>query len=141
VIQALRFLPRAEPLAPAAALAEGAVAVRLARRLLALSDEALGRLAGVSGDGILAVTAAEADLPWVDGVCYLGRDPAAPALLLPTARAPALPLPLLERALVAAAPEGAAPLAVLTDPLRLVPLGGERPVDRARLVAWLGACR
>lgn len=138
---ALAFVPRAEPLAPAAALAEGEAAVRLARRLLALPDDALARLAGVAGRGLLAVTGAEADLPWVDGVAYLGRDPAAPALLLPTARVPALPLPLVERALAAGALPGAAPLAVIAEPLRLVPLGGARPVDRARLVAWLEAAR
>lgn len=135
------FVPRAEPLAASAAIAEGEAAARLARRLLALPDASLARLDGVAGEGLLAVLGAENDLPWVDGVRYLGRDPAAPALLLPTARTPVLPLPLVERALAAAAPEGAAPLAVLTDPLRVVPLGRARPVDRARLLAWMAARR
>lgn len=133
----LALVPRGVPLTPVAAVAEGDAAVRLARRLLGLDDTALSRLAGVASASLLAVTGAEADLPWVDGVRYLGRDPAAPALLLPTALAPALPLALVERALAAAAPPGAAPLAVLTAPLRLVPMGGARPLERARLLRWL----
>lgn len=133
--------PRPLPLAPQAALAEGPAAVRLARRLLEGPDAALARLAGVGGPGVLAVCGAEADLPWVDGVRYLGRDPAAPSLLLPTALAFDGPLELLERALLRRAAPAGAPLAVLLDPLRLVPLGAARPVSRARLAAWLEAAR
>lgn len=129
--------PLPQPLRPSLALAEGAAAARLARRLLALTDEALARLSGVAAPGLLAVLGAEEDLPWVDGIRYLGRHPDAPALLLPTAVTFEAPLALLERALVSRAPREAAPLAVLLDPLRLVPLGAARPVDRERLAAWL----
>lgn len=128
---------RAEPLPPSGAVAEGDAARRLARRLLALEDAALARLAGVAAPGLLAVAGVGEDLPWVDGVAYVGRDPAAPSLLLPTATEPAAPAALLERALVASAPGAPLPLAVLEAPLRLVPLGAARPVERARLAAWL----
>jgi hypothetical protein len=133
VREALTFHPRPTPLAPEMALAEGSAA----RRLLCIEDAALARLSGVCAADLLAVLGAEADLPWVDGVRYLGRDPSAPALFLPTALAPAAPLPLLERALLAAASAGGAPLAVLPEPLRVVPLGAARPVERARLARWL----
>jgi MoxR-vWA-beta-propeller ternary system protein len=141
VTAALDLVPREAPLAPVAALATGEAARRLARRLLAASDAELARLEGVAGPDLLAVTGAEADLPWVDGVHYLGRDPDAPALLLPTAARPVIPAPLLERALLARAPADGTPYAVLPAPLTLVPLGGARPVLRARLAAWIEAAR
>jgi hypothetical protein len=128
---------RAEPLRPAGVVAEGQAALGLARRLLALEDAALARLSGVAAPGLLAVAGAEEDLPWVDGVAYVGRDPAAPSLLLPTATEPAAPAALLERALLASAPGAPLPLAVLDAPLRVVPLGAARPVERTRLAAWL----
>jgi len=128
---------RAEPLRPAAAVAEREAAGRLGRRLLALTDDGLARLSGVCAPGILAVVGAEEDLPWVDGVRYVGRDPSAPSLLLPTAAAPALPAALLEHALHARAAGAPRPLAVLSGPLRVVPLGAARPLERARLAAWL----
>ena len=137
----LPLVARAEPLRASAAVAEGEAAGRLARRLLALPDAALARLAGVAGEDLLVILGVEDELPWVDGIRYLGRDPDAPTLLLPTVRTTALPLPLVERALAAAAPAGAAPLAMLTDPLRLVPVGGARPVQRSRLLAWLESRR
>lgn len=132
----LALRARSSPLTPSAVVGEGEAAVRLARRLLALPDEALSRLSGVRAPGLLAVCGAEADLPWADGVRYLGRDPDAPALLLPTALGPELPVALLERALLRRAPGVAAPLAVLVNPLRLVPLGGARPIARAHLAGW-----
>ncbi|MCB9564908.1 MAG: hypothetical protein H6708_31365 [Kofleriaceae bacterium] len=48
---------------------------------------------------MLAVVGDAARLPWVDGVAYLGRDLAAPSLLVPTTLAPDAPPALVERAL------------------------------------------
>ncbi len=128
---------RFDPLTPIAVVAVGDVALRLARRLLLLPDDALARLCGVAAPGVLAVSGPEPDLPWVNGVQYLGRDARAPTLLLPTAVVPAAPLQLMERALVAGSGGAPAPLAVLLDPLRVIPLGGARPIERARLCAWV----
>jgi len=136
----LRLRPRAEPLAPCAAAAEGAAAAALVRALLRRDDAALAGLSGVAAPGLLVVTGPAEALPWADGVRYLGRDPAAPALLLPTALEPEAPAALVERALLAAAGPAdrvAAPFAVLDGPLRLVPLGEARPLDRSALLAWL----
>jgi hypothetical protein len=130
------FVPRRAPLAPLAAAAQGPAARALAERLLARDDDALAALSGVaSPDGIIVLGPAEA-LPWVDGVVYLGRDPEAPALLLPTALAPDAPPALLERAVLTRV--AAAPVAVLADPPALASLAAARPLDRARLRAWLG---
>jgi hypothetical protein len=122
-------------------LASGDAARRLALRLLALPTDRLARLQGVAGSDLVALVGDEADLPWVDGARYLGRDPSAPALLLPTALAVGAHPALLERAVLAAAPGASPPLAVLPDPLRVVPLGDARPIDPARLRDWLESHR
>jgi hypothetical protein len=119
--------------------ATGEVARALARKLLAREDGALARLRGVAGPELLVLLGEAEALPWVDGVVYLGRDEQAPSLLLPSNRAPAVPPALLERALLARAGAGDAPLAVLLDPPRLVPTGSARTVARERLSGWLDA--
>ena len=119
--------------------ARGEAARALARRLLARDDEALARLSGVAGPELLVVLGVAADLPWVDGAVYLGRDADAPALLLPTTREPAMPPVLAERALIARAQalNAAPPLAVLLDPPILASAQAARPILRATLQSWL----
>jgi hypothetical protein len=126
--------PRPDPLDPVGVAARGRAARALAERLLARDDEALARLHGVAGEA--------PELPWADGATYLGRDPLAPSLLLPTTREPSVPLPLLERALVARAlrvPNAPPPLAVLLDPPILASTLAAWPITRVRLLMWRGA--
>lgn len=127
---------RAVPLQPAAVAASGPAAARLGDRLWTFADDQLLRLRGVAGPGLLVLTGESTDLPWVDGVVYLGRDPQAPGLYIPTTLESELPMALVARALARRAP--AAPLAVLFDPPRLVSLADARPLARARLHAWRG---
>jgi hypothetical protein len=131
--------PREPPLPAAGAVAEGAAARAMATRLCARTPESLARLRGVVvGADVLVVLGEAGDLPWVEGARYLGRDPLAPSLWLPTTRAPQVSVALFERALsLAQMPPGRGPLAVLLDPPRLVPLAAARPIARDRLVAWL----
>ena len=90
----IAFRPRARPLAPAAVAARGPAATAMATRLSARDDAALGRLSGVHAPGLLVVIGDPSELPWVDGVIYLGRDPAALlALPLPAALEPDVPAP------------------------------------------------
>ncbi|MBK9036154.1 MAG: hypothetical protein IPL61_33750 [Myxococcales bacterium] len=135
------WAPRAEPLAPRAVIATGAVAAALGRRLAQLDDAALAALTAVAARGALVVLGDGAALPWVEGVTYLGRAPAAPELLVPTALAPTVPAPVLVRALTAWLDGRAVawPLALAPAPLRVVPCGGARAIERARLTAWLAA--
>jgi hypothetical protein len=137
----LTWRARAEPLAPLAAAALGDAAARLCGALLERSDEALAKLQGVAGQAILAVTGASDDLPWVDGIVYLGRDPEAAALLVPTHLRPDLPLALVERALRTEHPHAGAPLLVLANPTRLVSLAGARPMERSALQRWRAEAR
>jgi hypothetical protein len=135
----LAWGPRARPLEPTAVFAAGPAAAALLRRLGQRSEEALGALRGVAaapGSALpfVLVLGEAALLPWADGVLYLGRDPAAPSLLLPTAASPLVPLALVERALLQRAPAQPPPLAVLPAPWGLVvPVGEARPLSRARL--------
>ncbi|HEX8698346.1 MAG TPA: hypothetical protein VF815_05885 [Myxococcaceae bacterium] len=130
--------PRPEPLAALAVAAVGPVSLALARRALGAQEPQLGAWNGVAGAGVLILLGHTESLPWVDGAVYLGRDPAAPSLLLPCALAPDVAPSLLERALVAHA-GGATPLAVLPRSSQLVPVGAARPVARETLAAWLSA--
>ncbi|WAS92418.1 bpX5 domain-containing protein [Nannocystis punicea] len=105
---------RAVPLSPQAVAAAGPVAARLVDRLLTFTDDALTRLRGVAGPDLLVLTGESADLPWLDGVEYLGRDPLAPGLYIPTTLEPAPVAALLERALRQRAPQLAPPLALVS---------------------------
>jgi hypothetical protein len=127
--------PRAVPLEPAAIVADAGVARALARRVL--DDGKLPRLTGVSADGWLVLIGEAEDLPWVDGVRYAGRDPRAPALFVPTAIEPSVPLTLFERALLRSFAIGVLPLVVLPEEKRVLSCAEARMVSRERLAAWL----
>ena len=77
------------------------------------------------------------ELPWVDGVRYLGRDARAGGVLLPTRRTPAGPVDLFGRAVLRAVPQSLWPVGVLDAPdgLLALPLGAARPLDVDRLRA------
>ena len=129
---------RAEPLAASAVAGYGTVALRLGRRLLEVPDESLSLLKGVAGSGLLILIGEQDSLPWVDGVQYLGRDPAAPSLLVPTTLDPAVPIALLERVLSRRF-EHKSPLAVLPELQLVAPLDVAREVARESLRAWVTA--
>jgi hypothetical protein len=142
------FVPREQPLVPAAAVAVGAAARRLGRRLLE-EDSRLAELRGLGSGDLLLVIGDADSLPWSDGIAYLGRDSEAPRLLLPTALRPDVPLDLFERALFrrseSASPERQSPaaggvLAVLASPRRLVQVGLARRIERPLLEQWLSRC-
>lgn len=133
----VRWGSRAEPLEPLAVVGEGDVALALARRVLAETDARLAAWSGVAGDGVLVLLGAPDSLPWVDGAVYLGRDSAAPSLLMPCALAPDVAASMLERALLARHRDGGTPVAVLPASGHLVPVGAARPVSRVTLTAWL----
>ncbi len=137
----VEFVGRDESIAPltpiaAVGLELGGVAEALAKRLLALSDHELSQLRGVAGDGVLLVLGDANALPWVNGITYLGVDPRAPRLLVPTMLTPNLPIELFEQALLRDL-RAEPPIAVLTAAPRLISLAAALPIDRAALQAWL----
>jgi hypothetical protein len=133
---AVTWMDRPVPLAPVAVIASGDASRRLAASLLRRDDAALSSLRGVAGTGVLLVLGEIDALPWADGALYLGRDPEAPALLIPTTSMPGCPPALLERAIGRRYPNET-PIAVVPDEGILVGASAARPVARARLKAWL----
>ncbi|MEQ9499966.1 MAG: hypothetical protein RIT81_24020 [Deltaproteobacteria bacterium] len=123
----ITWAPRPEPLVPCGAWAAGDVVAPLVARLLAIRDADLERLEGVVAPALLIVCGADDDLPWVDGVQYLGRHPDAPRLLVPTREEPNVSPAVLD-ALIE--PRHAAVL-----PGRIVRLDKLRPIARTRLEA------
>ena len=118
----LGWHPRDVPLEPVGALGRGPVAAALGRRVL----DAAPAYEGVVGDGLFVLLGP--DLPWVDGVTYLGRHPDAPALLLDTRLAPDLPASWLIARF-------GNPIVLLPD--LVVPLGELAPLHPPALQAWL----
>jgi hypothetical protein len=107
----------------------------LAHRLLRDPD-ALSNFKAVGAPGLLVILGPEPQLPWVDGVVYLGHDAESPSLLFPTCLEPSVPAALLERALtVTHLLRG--PCALLLDPPAIVPLAEARTLARASLIKWL----
>jgi hypothetical protein len=133
------FVPRPDILDPIAVVGSGPVAVALAQRLLRLADEALHELRGAAGDDVLVVLGATDALPWVDGVNYLGRDPNAPRLLLPTTIRPAIAADAFERAIARHAAALPGPWAVLPDARRVFSVMHAGPIDRNILGRWVEA--
>ncbi len=131
---------REPPLIACAVAAWGDVAFRLGQRLLDLNDEALGRLSGVAGTNVMVLLGETEDLPWVDGVVYLGRDEMAPVLLLPTHQRPVVPpANLLDRVMLKRFPKLNLPLAILPETLSVISCHGALRLSRQRIEAWLAA--
>lgn len=124
---------RVEPLRPKAVVARGDVAVGLGRRLLTHGH--MLALKGVVFDDTLIVLGDSDDLPWYDGVSYLGSDTDAPLILTPTTKAPSIPIDLFARALRQR--YGSAPLAVLPFESMVVSIADADILDRKRLQEWL----
>lgn len=125
---------RTEPLQPAALAAVGAAADQLLRQVLARDDSAIRAWKGVSTPDSIVLLGEEPTLPWVDGVIYLGRNPVAPQLLLPTTHDPGVPPDLLERALVRRCPFPP-PLALFAE--RVISLSEAGELHRPALLRWL----
>ncbi|MBI2373123.1 MAG: hypothetical protein HYV07_03910 [Deltaproteobacteria bacterium] len=111
-------------------LARGEVARKLLVRMTKLSDEGLAELSGVGDRRVVVILGPSACLPWVDGVEYLGRDPASPALLVPTATRPSLPMKAVESAITR---RFVAPVAFA--PGVLVSVAEARPIERSIVAA------
>jgi hypothetical protein len=129
-----RWFVRPEARPAIGAVATGAAAESLVRRMLAADDEVLGLWKGVSVEDGVIILGDQETLPWVEGVRYLSRDERAPQLLLPTLSDPEFPLDLFEQAIVAKS-SLQPPLAVFDE--RVISVSNARQISRVRLRAWL----
>lgn len=132
----MTWTPRREPLLATAAVARGAAARRLVHRLLTRDDTQLAQLTGVASDDLVLVLGPLSELPWTDGVLYLGKEPGAAELMLPTTLCPSVPRGLLCRAMLAT--QVAPPVAVLPDPPTLISLAQALPLSQRALLDWAG---
>ncbi len=130
---AVTWKPRDESLAIEAAIAHGEASQYLARRLLA--HDGIASLRAVAAEGLLVILGD--DLPWVDGIVYLGREASAPQMYLPTALAPSVAPALLARAVARQNPSLATPFAIVGT--LIIYLAAALPLDRSRLEWWLAA--
>lgn len=118
---------RFDALAPSAVISFDAAAKKMKEKLLALDDENLALLQGVFAGNLLFVAGAAENLPWSDGVIYLGKDALAPQIFLPTNRRPDMPLDLFEKKLLQKF-SAQKPFVVLEN--KIIPIGKMRPVSR-----------
>ena len=116
---------REVPLSPVAVVGRGEVA----SRLVDLVIERGCSWHGVVGNGLIVVLGD--DLPWVDGVLYLGRAAGQPALLHDTRLEPDVPVAWIAKRLC-----GRGAIAWLQSPDLLVPLGAAAPFHAPALQAW-----
>ncbi len=133
---AVTWGPRAEPLTPCAVVGLGEAAAALGRRLLEAAPEGL---LAVAGDDLLLLSGPEDALPWVDGLVWLGRDPEAAELLMPTTLQPSAPAALVQRALLDRFGADGGPWAVLPAEGRVVACATLRPLEPERLTRWLAS--
>ena len=135
----IHWIQRGTALAPVGVAAVGDRARALARRLLR-DDFAppLERLRGAATDEALVFLGEASDLPWVDGVVYLGKDGRAGSLLVPTNMVPSVPIDALERSLVGRFAEIAPPIVVLPAHGLIFSAAPALPLGRKQLTAWLG---
>jgi hypothetical protein len=130
----LVWSPREPPLEPVAVTAPRHRAAALAAAAVARARAGAG-LRAVASAGRVVVLGDEPDLPWCDGVTYLGRDG---GLLLPTAMAPSVPADLLRAAVQRLVPPGCGLVAVLPDAVLAAPVPVRR-LDAAALATVVAA--
>jgi hypothetical protein len=134
----VRWQPRVEPLSIEGAFAGGSAARRLAQRLLAGAE--WSNIRGVATHtGIVLLGN---DLPWVDGIIYLGRDTTAPQIYLPTTQTVNVPPALLARAISRPSGSTSGPPSAPQPPWAVVDhfiisLAAAAPLARSRIEAWL----
>jgi hypothetical protein len=136
----IRFAPRASPLRVAGVHASGDAAITLARLLTKRPDAARQLAAVSSGDAIVVIGTASA-LPWIDGAVWLGREPEAPELLVPTHLGLFVHPALVLAALRKQHPAVALPVALVPagTGIAVFPLGHARAPGGAPLDAFLAS--
>lgn len=132
----VQAVPRGKPLTASAALGVAAAASALVERLLELDPERLARLRGVASADTVLVLGNRDDLPWCEGIAYLGHDPDAPELLVPCAVTPDVPAPLLLRALQQRFAKLRPPCAVWLEPPLVLSVADAQTLDPGRLQSW-----
>ena len=134
----IRWTQRATALTPVGVAAVGDRARALARRLLRGDDAApIEGLRAAGTDDALVLLGEGSLLPWVNGAIYLGKDPKARSLLIPTNMIPSVPIDAVERALSGRFADVQPPIVVLPAHGRVFSAATALPLDMAHLMRWL----
>jgi len=112
----------------------GEVGCQLLEKCLRFDDGRLRAYEGVAANDIVLIKSSQ-ELPWVKEALYLGRDPLAPHLYVPTNLQPDLSMALFDKAIYRKS--GVAPVAVLPYYSALIPLTGLLALNRGVITAWL----
>ncbi len=134
----IRWSQRETALTPVGVAAVGDRARALARRML--RDDSAAMIEGLRAAGTsdaLVILGEASHLPWVDGVIYLGKDPRARSLLIPTNVIPSVPIDAVERALAGRFADVQPPIVVLPALGRIFSAAAALPLGRAHLARWL----
>jgi hypothetical protein len=135
----MKLRPRAVPLAAHAMIARGDAALALARKL---RESAPAGLRGVTwADAIALFADTPEQLPWIDRASWLGREPLAPSLFVPT-QLELVPHPQLVRAALArklGVDRFPVALAVTGERIEVIPLGTARAPSPQVIEAFLGS--
>lgn len=123
----IKWKNRLDALEPLAIIGFDEMAKRLKEKLLSLDDEKLSLLQGVFGKNLLFAAGQTADLPWIDGVIYLGKDLQATSIFLPTNMRPEISLDLFEKTMLRRF-SAQKPFAIVEN--RVIPVGEMRPISR-----------
>ena len=121
----IKWQNRLDSLEPLAVIAFGDAARRLRDKLLSFDDEKLSAWQGVYALDLLFI--AGADLPWTDGVIYLGKDARATSIFVPTNLRPNVPFDLFEKILLNCF-AAQKPFAVFKN--QIISVGKMRPISR-----------
>lgn len=133
--ETIEWQNRAVSLDPCAVIAFDEAAVNVAEKLLRFDDESLEAFQGTSAKSLIFISGRGDDLPWADGVVYLGRDARASAsFLLPTTVEPKVSIDLFKLILENKF-RHLLPCVVL--PKKIIPFGTAKKLSRAALERWL----
>lgn len=130
----LHWQPCTSHTAPAGLVVAAAQAASMLGLLQQRSEERLQHLSAVATRDLLVLLGPEHELPWLDGVRYCAPAADAPELWLPTHTVPALPLDLVQSALLHRI--DSRPLLLWHAPEQVLPLSSALPLSGA-LLAWL----
>lgn len=131
----ITWFKRKSPLPAKLAAAIGATSIKLGRRLLAYENNRLEQFKAVASHNLLIIASENSQLPWVDAIIYLGCDPAATQLYMPTLLKPNLAVALLQKRCLQLYQQS--PLAILPATNQIVALQSLQTIDKSSIRHWI----
>lgn len=128
---------RRKPLDAIAVAGRGVTKLIIMERLRRRAPSDLIGLHLITFNDYFVILGDPCNLPWATGAIYMGRDPKAPNLLLPTMLEPTLSTNVLERVLSNYSGYTATAIAVFARPLYIMPIVDARPLTEEPSIKWI----